>query len=564
MTTPNKPPSAPRHALACLLLAAILAPLGSAGCEGETTTVVAATQLLVSVDFSPQLRSDTDSLRASVFTRSSGTWAAGSSVTLSTKSLRWPVDLPLLPSKPAHETADVEVVLEALSTGKVLAETRVLSRFVPNQHRSLRALLEVCRGEPGLVCSEAGCHGEACTICGPSGACVGVTSTVAEPSLQLDAGSRGEPSSDAASARDARRADDASETTVSGGDASSSSKADTGTFMGPLHPDAGATQSPDAGAPDAGPVPRACPTDHGCKTPYPCLPTDLGYTCLGQFADWPMPDGFDTAKYRQSYSSDGITVVDNVTKLEWETNVSAVMAGCTRQIEYREGGSSELLTEPMGSYCSLVEARKHCDDLKIGDKDDWRLPSAVELVSLLDHSRNEYRLGINPNFFPDIEWSNYVTNSLYPGAPASYVEVDFVQRSTWDGEAGKVRCVRGLPNPPFAKPADRYTVDVAADTVTDQATKLVWQRTPSKKTFPAKDPGITTYCADGFRLPTENELYSLVDPTRTMPAIDPTAFPGTPSAPFWALENGRGSSVSFAKGNMGIYVEGDGYVRCVR
>jgi hypothetical protein len=559
----------------CLLLTSLLGTSAIVGCEGETKTVTAATQLLVSVDFVEGLRTSADSLRASVYIRSANVWERGSSVTLSTAGLRWPVDLPLLPSKSEHESADIEIVLEALKDRQVLAETRLLSHFVHNEHRTLRALLAVCRGEVGLVCSPAGCHGDACSICGPSGACVPVVLTVAEPTLTLDAGALdtgGQPPNDASTATDAREAgNDAggSSTPSSDAGASVTPSDDAGSAPTPdaataVLPDAGGAQVPvDAGAVDAGRTPQVCPTDHGCLTPYPCVPTDLGYTCLGQSADWPMPDGFDSSKYKQSYSSDGITVIDNVTKLEWETNVNSVMSGCTKQIEYREGGSSEIKREPVGSYCSLVEARKHCDDLKVGDKDDWRLPSVVELVSLLDHARIDYRIGINADFFPDIEWSNYVTTSLYPGAPASYREVDFVQRSTWKGELGKVRCVRGLPNPPFAKPADRYSVDVTTDTVTDKATHLVWQRSPSSKTFPSADPGIAAYCTGGFRLPSSNELFSLVDTTRLMPAIDTTAFPGTPSAKFWALNNDRGSAVSFQTGDLG-YAEGDGYVRCVR
>ena len=48
------------------------------------------------------------------------------------------------------------------------------------------------------------------------------------------------------------------------------------------------------------------------------------------------------------------------------------------------------------------------------------------------------------------------------------------------------------------------------------------------------------YCASlaldggGWRLPTVDELRSIVDPSRILPAIDTSFFPGTPSAVFWS------------------------------
>jgi hypothetical protein len=326
----------------------------------------------------------------------------------------------------------------------------------------------------------------------------------------------------------------------------------------------------DAGYTDAGPLDpgpgaaKVCPADHGCKAPYPCVPTALGYTCLGQFADWPMPDGFPTTKHVQSYTSDGVTVVDTVTKLEWETNVPEVHEGCTRYPEFYLGGSSDLMKGMPGEYCSLPEARKHCADTTTGGKDDWRLPSTIELASLLNHARVDYRQGINADYFPDINWSGYVTSSLYPvSSPASYRAIDFVQRSTTPDTEGEVRCVRGGTEPPFATPAGRYTTDLVTDTVTDNATGLIWQRKPSPLSYMDDDKAIEAYCQAPFRLPTPNELFTLVDPTREKPSIDVQAFPDTPSVPFFAVQNGRGRSVDFDTGDLGSTSD-PGKVRCVR
>jgi hypothetical protein len=88
----------------------------------------------------------------------------------------------------------------------------------------------------------------------------------------------------------------------------------------------------------------------------------------------------------------------------------------------------------------------------------------------------------------------------------------------------------GLPNPAS------YT-DNGDGTVTDNVTALVWQKTvTSTQAYPWCDA--INYCATltlagrTWRLPTRIELLSLVDFTRTSPAIDATTFPGVPGAKY--------------------------------
>ncbi len=89
-------------------------------------------------------------------------------------------------------------------------------------------------------------------------------------------------------------------------------------------------------------------------------------------------------------------------------------------------------------------------------------------------------------------------------------------------------------------------------------------------------PNAESYCSTlnlggtGWRLPTTRELETIVDPTVSGPAIDPTAFPGTPSDYFWtatpyAPTAGDGWLVDFVDGSVAFvqttYVSN---VRCVR
>jgi hypothetical protein len=89
-----------------------------------------------------------------------------------------------------------------------------------------------------------------------------------------------------------------------------------------------------------------------------------------------------------------------------------------------------------------------------------------------------------------------------------------------------------------AAPPGRFVVNAAAGTVRDGTTNLTWQRTVSGTYTWAQ---ATTYCqglnlggfSTGWRLPTKKELETLVDFRVVSPAIDVTAFPGTPAGIFW-------------------------------
>jgi hypothetical protein len=83
----------------------------------------------------------------------------------------------------------------------------------------------------------------------------------------------------------------------------------------------------------------------------------------------------------------------------------------------------------------------------------------------------------------------------------------------------------------------RFT-DLLDGTVRDNANGAVWQQTIPSGSY--RQAGAIAYCASlaldggGWRLPTRDELLSIVDTTRTNPAIDPTYFPGTPTSYFWS------------------------------
>lgn len=97
--------------------------------------------------------------------------------------------------------------------------------------------------------------------------------------------------------------------------------------------------------------------------------------------------------------------------------------------------------------------------------------------------------------------------------------------------------------PSFAQ--SRYTPSANGDEVTDTQTGLVWKRcvegmawngstcTGSYATFTHEQALVQAKNSTNYRLPNVKELASIVDKTRSNPAIDPTAFPATPSQWHW-------------------------------
>ena len=119
-------------------------------------------------------------------------------------------------------------------------------------------------------------------------------------------------------------------------------------------------------------------------------------------------------------------------------------------------------------------------------------------------------------------------------------------------------------------PAGRYTVSNGV--VYDTRTRLYWQQTPSTSTYVWSDG--SNYCKGlgaGWRLPGFKELLTIVDFSRTAPAIDSTVFMGTLSATYFSTtflgvdNSSKVWSVNFNTGAAALVEAGTPtLVRCVR
>lgn len=164
------------------------------------------------------------------------------------------------------------------------------------------------------------------------------------------------------------------------------------------------------------------------------------------------------------------------------------------------------------------KADAYCENLDLGGHSDWRLPTRMELVSLVDYGR--YNPAIHPvlRAQKDDYWSSsihavHLGRAWHVSFGSGYV--GFRDKS-WNRY---VRCVRGEQLPSGS------ITDNNDGTLTDSATGFTWQQTDDGS--PQRWEGALSYC-DGldlaghtdWRLPNIRELQSIVDDGLNGPAID--------------------------------------------
>jgi hypothetical protein len=290
---------------------------------------------------------------------------------------------------------------------------------------------------------------------------------------------------------------------------------------GPGAWDAGNEPDADAGADTAWDAGGDAPLTPGCVE-----------SAGSAWADWPIPDptgGAGTPRAQSYDVSRAGVVIDRITQLMWQRDV-------------------DPLTRTWGA------AKQHCACLTLGGYDDWRMPSRIELVSIVDFTKNTP--SIDSAAFPATpsEWFWTSTTLASDATFAWYIYFDngFSKFIGAEEFPYRVRCVRSQP---VAPPAARYQINT--DTVLDRKTGLTWQRLVDPVGRPWQDATATcanlTLAGGNWRLPSMRELQSLVDETRFDPAIDPVAFPDTPGVEFWTsspVSGAPGSAwrTSFANG----------------
>ncbi len=272
--------------------------------------------------------------------------------------------------------------------------------------------------------------------------------------------------------------------------------------------------------------------------------------------------------------SSGESIVrDLVTGLVWQ--------GCA-------AGQTSAECTGSGTESNWAEALSYCEALTLHELSDWRLPSYFELQSLVNYGSTVALDDLAT--FPNAPRFSFWTASTSAVNPANAWEVHF--GSGRSAEANKAsfrrfytRCVRGTPS---SLEGSRFVRGGTAEEpiVDDTATGLVWQGCASGQEGDSCEVGSATgvnwgealYICEAltsgghtdWRLPNVSELASIVDLSRSAPAIARNAFPETASSLFWTSTSSAGTdnsawSVSFDRGVFDTSSKRNNHdVRCVR
>ncbi len=295
-----------------------------------------------------------------------------------------------------------------------------------------------------------------------------------------------------------------------------------------------------------------------------------------KWACWPMPNPVGSSLPNEaSYTVGTDTTVDDVTCLEWQKT-------------------------PPSTNLTWQDALDYCDGLTLAGHDDWRLPTRVEMASIVDFTQGP---ALDKTGFPGgasgfhKTASDWILTIQQKGAGAgkdfawAYNLGDGIVSNAYSkATAARNRCVRGggageAPSDPAVAPPSQYT-ELAAGEIKDTYTGLVWQQGYS-------DAGLTfdeaaPYCAGlslgghTWRVPSIRELATLVDEARVAPAINVTMFPNTKYGSrsnnwYWGSHHSRGSqtaawAINFDDGFTGFNAGASGdwnyftsaFVKCVR
>ena len=252
-----------------------------------------------------------------------------------------------------------------------------------------------------------------------------------------------------------------------------------------------------------------------------CFNTYQEISCTQTDSSFYGQDGLYASQgYCLQKSLDATTdlVTDNITGLVWQRNLPSKYDGCT--------GNS-------GATCLHDQALSYCENLEYAGYSDWRLPSPEEFATIIDYGKEP---AIDSDKLPLPKTSNktFWTRTELVSSNLSnpkFWYVNFSNGETTDDEdkAKYVRCVRGSQ---LEKPHFKIVNEIVEDTVNN----LIW--TKDENSVLSSWESALDHCQnleyggyDDWRLPSINELASLIDYSQKDPA---SLFPGISSTYFWS------------------------------
>ncbi len=238
-----------------------------------------------------------------------------------------------------------------------------------------------------------------------------------------------------------------------------------------------------------------------------------------------------------------VMVRDNVTGLIWEvkTDDGSVHDKNNRYTWYDSNSETNGgYAGTPGDGTSTEDFIQNLNDNSFGGRADWRLPNVKELKSIVDSSR--LFPAINSDYYMNTISSIHWSSTTDVGRTVAARSVGFYNGHV--GSYGKsmthyVRAVRSVQQTPSFS-------DNGDGTITDHDTGLIWMQASADIDNDGNPDTMGWETALGYcgtlefadqtdwRLPTNNELQSIVDYGSHSPAIDTQYFPDTTSFIYWS------------------------------
>ncbi len=197
-----------------------------------------------------------------------------------------------------------------------------------------------------------------------------------------------------------------------------------------------------------------------------------------------------------------------------------------------------------GGEMTVENAQIYCENLALGGHNDWRLPSAQEAYSILNHGKSNPALDgtVFPNSGAEYWWTYehdvtnankiWVTNA--GGGIGNHLKTETV--SAGGTKKIHVRAVRDVQPPPIVA---AHFLDNGDGTVTDLLTNLIWQKTPAPDSMTWENAlvfaeNLNLAGKNDWRLPNIKELQSLNDEAFSNPSVNAGFFPNIGAKKYWS------------------------------
>lgn len=233
-------------------------------------------------------------------------------------------------------------------------------------------------------------------------------------------------------------------------------------------------------------------------------------------------------------------VQDNVTGLIWEakTDDKSIHDKDNTYTWYDADPDTNGQNEGVsGNGTDTMDFIERLNAINFGGYSDWRLPTIDELASITDKGTQEHPT-VNRDFFPNTMSSYYFSATTNVSNRADAWAIGFYyghDHSPAKSDRCYVRAVRS--NYSTHNPTNQFIID-GDGTVTDENTRLMWQQANNGK---MSWTSALSYCEElslggyqDWRLPTIEELRSIVDYRLNEPALDLLVFSDTMSSYYWS------------------------------